>query len=379
MIDYLLIWKKIHGQLSNVEEKELQEWIASDSKHADYYARTLAYYKSGRDPRLLLKDDALVNLKSGITFKKERDFKIWRYAAVILLLIFSGTILWLSIDNFSSSQLPDEELLTELSKNTGSVQLFTSGGEQINFDKDSAFSIDDEEAAVSALGNKIEYESKGNTKGKSAMNILVIPRGESFNLELADGTKVWLNSESVIKYPSKFADQIREVEFSGEAYFEVAKDANRPFILHSQSQELRVLGTSFNVTSYKDEDRILTTLIEGSVAIQPASGEQLILQPNEQSSLTKATGMIEKRTVEVENFIAWKDGIMHFDNMELHELLGRLSRWYDIKVECENQAIRTKKFTGEIARYDDVSEFLKMLEASGIVEFKLDKNVVTVK
>lgn len=120
-------------------------------------------------------------------------------------------------------------------------------------------------------------------------------------------------------------------------------------------------------------------MIEGSVAIQPASGEQLILQPNEQSSLTKATGMIEKRTVEVENFIAWKDGIMHFDNMELHELLGRLSRWYDIKVECENQAIRTKKFTGEIARYDDVSEFLKMLEASGIVEFKLDKNVVTVK
>ncbi|GAB3655551.1 DUF4974 domain-containing protein [Echinicola sediminis] len=381
MIDYLLIWKKAHDCISAEEEQELQSWIAADPEHSEYFQRALSYYKNQKTYQPPLREDAFEKLKAELTFKKSRPFGQWQWAAAaVLLVLISGAVLYLSQGRFGAEDsLPEQDVLAQISSQTGNAVLYTSSGEQIAFDQDSVFSINDPYAEIAASGKNLEYNEGKSGTNKPKYNVLVIPRGESFKLQLADGTKVWLNSETIIKYPSAFAKDIREVEFTGEAYFEVAKDADRPFVLHSQSQTIRVLGTAFNVTSYQDEENIITTLVEGSVAVDLSSGESLVLSPNEQGRLNKVSGSLTKKEVQVENFISWKDGIMYFENLELQVLLARIARWYDIEVLFENQGLKTRKFTGGITRYEDFEEFLEMLEASGIVEFDVDKNVVTVK
>ncbi|AWW32860.1 hypothetical protein DN752_23465 [Echinicola strongylocentroti] len=379
MIDYLLIWKKAHNCISDAEEKQLEEWISEDPRHETYYLKTLRFYESQKIFVPIDPNKASSKIKERITFQKARPLPYWRYAAALVIFLASAAVIWWSISSTVQYKDIQEEVLIEVSQQTGSVRLYTSTGSQIDFENDSVFSIADPNAKISAKGKKLEYTDAPTSSGIRQLNTLVVPRGESFTLSLADGTKVWLNSESIIKYPSSFGEKTREIEFTGEGYFEVAKDASRPFVLQSQSQTIKVLGTAFNLTSYKDEDSITTTLVEGSVALETSTGKDMVLHPNDQARLSRTNGRLIKKEVDVENFIAWKDGVMYFDNEELQVILSRMARWYDIKAVFENESLKTQRFTGEIVRYEEISQFLAMLEASGIVEFKIKDNVVIVK
>lgn len=208
-------------------------------------------------------------------------------------------------------------------------------------------------------------------------NIISTALGQQVQVQLADGSKIWLNAGTSLKYDTKMYRQssTRSVEINGEAYFEIAKNPQRPFIVKTGSQKITVLGTHFNVCAYNNEQGERTTLLEGSVSI--TSGKDILfLKPGEQVSLDRQT--IKKIKVNAESFIAWKDGMFSFNEENLADIMKRISRWYDIDVIFQG-ADPNSHFGGTISRYEDLQKVLERLELTGGVSFKVEGRKVYVR
>lgn len=224
------------------------------------------------------------------------------------------------------------------------------------------------------------YESKtSDTKSvQPVSNTLSTANGETYALVLPDGSKVWLNAATSLKYPASFANlKERVIELSGEAYFEVSKDKSRPFIVKSAEQEVKVLGTHFNINSYADEMYTRTTLLEGAVRVSIGSN-YIALQPGKQVSLNKKQGNLVVSEVDVEEVMAWKNGNFVFMNEDIKSVMKKISRWYDVEVVYE-QDVSKKAVWGTISRFRNVSQVLNMLEMTGVVKFKIEGRRIIVK
>jgi ferric-dicitrate binding protein FerR (iron transport regulator) len=206
------------------------------------------------------------------------------------------------------------------------------------------------------------------------MNTIRTPAGGQYQIKLPDGTKVWLNASSIIKFPSSFARNFREVELEGEAYFEVAKmlynnNINIHFFVKNKEQQIEVLGTHFNVSSYP-EDIIKTTLLEGSVRVYSLiSNSSQVLKPGQQSQIVN--GEIEIRAADTESSFAWKNGDFIFNNEELYSIMNKLERWYDIEVEYKGSVV-PRRFSGAVSRSNNLSEVLRIMELTGKVKFEIE-------
>lgn len=210
----------------------------------------------------------------------------------------------------------------------------------------------------------------------NAFNTLSTPTGGQYNIILADGTKVYLNAVSSIKYPTQFNGDQRVVELEGEAYFEVAKNKSKPFIVRSGGQNITVLGTHFNVHAYRDEPVIKTTLLEGSVAVA-YKDQKTILKPGQQSNVALDFNKINVRTVDAEALTAWKDGHFQFDNADLKTVMKQLERWYGVKVEYRGD-VSDIRFDGATYMNKNLSEVLKVLELSNNIKFKVEGKTIIV-
>lgn len=208
-----------------------------------------------------------------------------------------------------------------------------------------------------------------------SFNTLSTPTGGQYNIVLADGTKVYLNTVSSIKYPTQFNGNQRVVELEGEAYFEVAKNKNKPFIVKSGAQSIEVLGTHFNVHAYNNEPVVKTTLLEGSVAVT-YKNQKAILKPGEQSNVADNLNKIKIKEVDTEATIAWKNGRFKFDNADLKTVMKQLERWYGIKVEYRGD-VSDVRFNGGTFMNKNLSEVLKVLELSNI-KFKVEGKTIIV-
>ena len=195
-------------------------------------------------------------------------------------------------------------------------------------------------------------------------NTSAIPRGGQYQLILADGSKVWLNAASSLRFPVAFAANERRVQLTGEGYFEVAKDADRPFIVQTQTADVRVLGTHFNVCAYPDE-AWKTTLLEGSVAVK-RNASQVFLKPGNQA-IVKGTGdnIALVREADIDEAIAWKEGFFHFKDADVVSVMNQLSRWYDVDIVYK-EAVQNKAFKGRITRNVRLSGLIKALKEGGI-------------
>ncbi|WP_149207124.1 FecR family protein [Flavobacterium johnsoniae] len=225
---------------------------------------------------------------------------------------------------------------------------------------------------------EVTYIINPNTDGgkdDNSFNTLSTPTGGQYNIILADGTKVYLNAVSSIKYPTQFNGDKRVVELEGEAYFEVAKNKNKPFIVKSNNQSIEVLGTHFNVHSYNNESVVKTTLLEGSVAVT-YKNQKAILKPGQQSDVSDNFSKIKVKEVDPEEAVAWKNGRFKFDNADLKNVMRQLERWYGIKVEYRGN-VSDVRFNGGTFRNKNLSEVLKVLELSNI-KFKVEGKTVIV-
>lgn len=230
--------------------------------------------------------------------------------------------------------------------------------------------------------NEVVYDASTAVEEEAAYNKITIPRGRQFTLILSDGTKVWLNSASSLKYPIVFTGKKRNVEISGEAYFEVAKNPNMPFHVKINNRTaVEVLGTAFNVSAYENEEKIYTTLLEGKVRLlhqyakNGNNSREAILTPGEQGQVSFAetqNGNIKVIHTDVEQVMAWKNGLFNFNEKKLKEVMNQLSRWYDIDVVYENE-VPNIEFWGEMSRSLNLSQVLHLLKKSG-VNFKIEKN-----
>ncbi len=205
--------------------------------------------------------------------------------------------------------------------------------------------------------------------GDNHFNTIETPKGGQYRVRLPDGSDVWLNAASALTYPSSFAaGKTRSVDLRGEAYFEVAKDRSRPFIVKTPNQNVEVLGTHFNINAYGDEPAVKTTLIEGSVKVNGINGKSKLLIPGQQSVLTASN--MQVASIDTDLSIAWKNNQFVFESDDIRHIMRMVARWYNVEVEYIGP-IPDNKFGGAVSRFENVSEVLKSLESTGKVKFKL--------
>lgn len=221
--------------------------------------------------------------------------------------------------------------------------------------------------------------SSGGGQGEALYNTVSTPRGGQYQLTLADGSKVWLNAASSLRFPTAFPGKERKVEITGEAYFEIAKDASRPFRVNvAGKQEVEVLGTHFNINAYSDEATINTTLLEGKVKVSAlATHDSRLLSPGQQAQMDSDQQLATSNQVDLEKVMAWKNGKFSFgEAMDIESVMRQVSRWYDVEVEYQG---KVKGFVGgSISRNVNASQVLQMLELTGVVKFKIENKKVIV-
>lgn len=223
---------------------------------------------------------------------------------------------------------------------------------------------------VLKINGQIAYKTgAGNMNAKPVYNTITTAKGNEYELILADGSKVWLNAASSIRFPASFSGNERKVQITGEAYFEVAHNASKPFKVAFNTKadgagEIEVLGTHFDVNAYPDEENIKTTLLEGSVKIKRANNVQMLI-PGQQAVLASNTITL-KKDVDVSEVVAWKDGFFVFNNMDIQTIMRQVARWYDIDVNFEGK-IPSDGFTGKISRNVPLSDFIKVLQLNNVL------------
>lgn len=207
-------------------------------------------------------------------------------------------------------------------------------------------------------------------------NELSVPKGGEYSLELADGTVVWINSASSLRFPENFTKSRREVFLKGEAYFEVRRDTAKPFIVHTETGEIRVLGTSFNVSAYPTDEWWQITLVEGQVMVCRKEGN-VLMQPNEQYQINTVTGLGELKVIVPEFYVSWRDGKFYFKAYTFEKLVERLERWYDFKMFYMNESIKNRRFSGVVNKHEPLQVMLTFLEMTSDIQFEVKGNIVT--
>lgn len=230
----------------------------------------------------------------------------------------------------------------------------------------------DKGANIVKDGSRIIYNSNGATN-EVTCNTIATPNGRQFQLMLADGSKVWLNAASSIRFPTAFIGKTRNVEVTGEAYFEVAKNPSMPFKVKANGTEVEVLGTHFNINAYDNLTK--TTLLEGSVRIQVGSSKNM-LKPGQQAQTTGDGNIRIQNNVDLEQVVAWKNGRFQFEDASIQFIMAQIARWYDVDVVYEGK-VPQRTFSADISRTTELKDFLKVLKESG-VHFRLEGKILTV-
>jgi transmembrane sensor len=374
----ILIERFYNKTISEAEHAELLSLLAKDE-----HARTARkFFKEvlDRQPKDLQHFGAQQSneLLQAIIKKKEpqpvvRWLPVLKWVAAACLLTVLGIWMWkpaykedVKTIVETKPALPD---LSPGSKNK--AVLILADNSKIELDSTGAGILSqqgDAQVTKNASGQIIYKENASTGSAEPIYNILQIPNGGEYQLVLSDGSRVWLNSASTIKFPVHFTGSTREVEISGEAYFEIAKNKERPFKVYFNGSAVEVLGTHFNVNAYDNEVTQAVTLLEGSVKVSKASHEVLI-KPGQQATFAQSS-QISVKNVTAEDAIAWKNGYFIFVDEDIKSIMRKLSRWYDFKVEYQGN-VEDEHFAGMISRFRNISEVLKMFETTGTIQFKI--------
>ena len=352
-------------------DKELEEWLAeSEDNQREYEDIRRRLREDLRQKEESLAPAAWKKTERRLPKRRTlRRIAQWAAAACVIFAMGAGAFLWMQAE---------EELPATVSMNTKSYQavLILGDGERVTLnDSTRQFITEKAGTRISTEGNTVRYEAQEESE-TTEMHTLLIPRGGEFHMELADGTQVWLNSESKLTYPARFMGGTREVAMEGEVCFQVAKNEAQPFIVRTGGIAVKVLGTVFNVDAYPDNGRIATTLVEGKVEIQAGDEKQTLL-PDQQAVLEKGKG-IEVKKVYAEDYISWIGGVFHFTEASLEEIMQKLSRWYNFEFFFANADVKDAHFTLNIRRYENVSDILSKIEKTGRAHFNINGRTVVV-
>lgn len=361
-----LLFRKVAANLCTPQELELFFRMIREQRQDDTLSEALDQWWdevpiSQADTAHDIRIQQLMNAR-----KKVRVIR-WRIAAAASLLVLVTAVTFLlrgKRDGHNSPTTITEQVVPGTSKAT----LVLADGTLIQLDSLHEQSIQQNGAIIRHQKGELQYTHNG--EGAISYNTLRIPRGGYFRIRLSDGTQVWLNAASSLRYPTAFTAKERIVEVSGEAYFEVAPHADQPFQVRIGEAAIEVLGTSFNVNAYTVDTNIRITLIDGAVSVRTPGQAPVLLKPGQQAGIRthEAIRIIEK--VNTSQVTAWKEGMFDFDGVALQEVMEQLSRWYDIDVSYEG-TVPALYFEGRMDRGLNLSQVLEILKETGI-KYKLD-------
>jgi transmembrane sensor len=320
-----------------------------------------------------VKEEVWIVLKKQIRGKK--TIKLWFHAAKIAAAL--GFVM-ISIYFLTNHYYPAEKhqkftALNKIVSGKNNAILTLGNGKKIILSNAQTSVVIDSRKLTYSDGTEIDQGlEKITNRSANEMQTISTPRGGTYQIILPDGSKVWLNAASTLKYPSSFSHSVRKVELFGEAYFEISKNKDKPFIVKSANQDVTVLGTRFNVENYSDEATVKTTLVEGAVKITRNAPEQtkesLYLKPGQQSQLTDRT--IAVRTADINSVIAWTKGDFVFAEEGLTSIMRKLARWYDIDIEYRNAPLQLR-FDAIISRSNNLPDLLDIIQHTGKVKFTI--------
>lgn len=369
--DLLVRW--VDGELSDDERKEMEGLLAASAELRE----TLADYLKIRRSLLALRRDFRPDVEQRLREAKRRRRRLrrvmrrWSYAAAVVLAAAVAGAFFLKRDLPQQSSLP-----AELAWGQMPVLVMPDGERRALPQNDTTVLWQEQEGDIHIDSRTLIMEGETGEEREPVYYTVNIPYGGEYNLVLPDGTRIYLNAGTTLRYPDHFAGGSREIFLSGEAYLEVSRDTSRPFIVRTDDMDVRVLGTVFNVNAYPDGNYVRTTLVEGKVETS-CGGERIVMKPGTQVAYDKATCQADYFPVDVRHFISWKDGYYDFRDMTLGELMQIFVRWYDVDVRFANPLLENLRFSGRLRRYEDVSELFEQLEYTGDVAFDVKgKNIV---
>ena len=380
-----LVIKSLRGELNALEQEELEIWLQESDHNKELFEKITN--QEFINPELVSfsennKSSAWENIQKATSYNESSRvgflIKRLKYAAVIAFLIISTVLLYRK-DQTIKKQVQQKLVKKEILPGGNKATLTLADGTRIALDDVHMGEFARQQGAViskTSDGQIIYYIAEGasGSSGKETFNTISTPRGGQYQLILPDGSKVWLNSMSSIKFPAIFNGKERRVELNGEAYFEISKSLEKPFIVSAGGVNVKVLGTKFNIAAYRDERQIKTTLLEGSVKIAKGNNSE-ILKPGMQAVCEGEKPMIV-RSMDAEEAIAWKNGYFLFRDEPIQDLMLTISRWYDIDVKYEGD-MEGKVFGGKFSKNSNLSELLKSLELTGTIKFKVEERRVT--
>lgn len=312
-----------------------------------------------------IRKQMLSNIQDHIRNNKPTRIKrYWKFTAAAAVIALSSitAYLYFAPDNKTSIETIAE---SQVQPGTNGAILTLATGKKIVLEQTSSGMIQAEGNSKLEKANDslLIYTAGQNATTEISYNTLQTPNGRQYAVVLPDGTKVWLNAASSLKYPTQFTGKLRSVELTGEGYFQVAHNKAMPFIVRTATQAVKVLGTEFNINSYADEGRTVTTLETGSIQVQAGTAYKLI-RPGQQSILP-ANGSLQIRQADMESALAWKQNKMVFEDAGIEEIMRQVSRWYDLDIKYEGK-IPDDTFTGTINRQSPLSTVLKMFDLTAI-------------
>ena len=364
----------------NLDDAKVEAWM-KDPEHVILLKEFATVYQKrmnidfNRDKKV-----EFARLENTIQERKSRRMTLrWSVAASVILLIglFVGRMVneWRDLDEMR--MLAETERIVPGVK----AELILSTGERVVLNQQRVSIEGVNETGIqndSVTG--LNYTTAKVQGEELVYNTMRIPVGGFYQLALSDGSKVWLNSMTELRFPVAFTGEERKVYLTGEAYFEVAPDSKHPFIVVTEEgMEVKVYGTEFNMSTYQ-HGVVQTVLVSGKVGIRVnATGKEVMLAPKQMAEYSEKTGMVRVEEADPYRYIAWKDGEFVFERETIEEIMERLGRWYDVKVFYENESLKQKRFTGVISRYENIEQVLRLIEGPATLRFEAKGNVVTVK
>jgi ferric-dicitrate binding protein FerR (iron transport regulator) len=298
--------------------------------------------------------------------------KWWIAAAIFLLIATGGYLFWPrdeepTMTKTTASPIPKNDIAPGTNKAT----LTLADGRRIALDSNNIGAISKQgNVTIIQLDGKLSYHTTNATQNKTEVvyNTITTPKGGQYQLVLADGSKVWLNAASSLRFPTFFIGNERKVELDGEGYFEIAHNESMPFLVEKGDTKVQVLGTHFNINAYDDEDDIKVTLLEGSIRVSQGNFQKVLI-PGQQAQIRAGIQIVND--VNIDKVMAWKNGWFEFDETDLSAIMRQVSRWYDVIIIYEG-TLSDQEFGGRISKNLPMSAILTMLESSGVKGFRLE-------
>ena len=369
----VLVGKYLADNLTEEERSLLEEWIALSERNRRWFQRvTDEKYRTwkGSNVRLVDVERGWQDLQSKRS--KKAGKRLWvrwcRYAAILVLPLLVGIII------YRYTEEPQVEETTTITSGTSKARLILANGTSISLEQQQKRVVEEENGTrIDLQQQQVVYENAISDEYEELVyNELVIPRGGEYSLTLSDGTVVYMNADSKLRFPVKFDRNLRMVELEGEAYFKVQRNEKVPFIVKTSQISVQVLGTEFNVSAYAEDLVIQTTLVSGAVKVfSEDEKESVILRPGEQAEFSRITHEIQLETVDVSYVTAWKDGRLRFQEKPLFEIMKNVARWYDVEIIYEDEEVKYYPFGCNFNRMATIESLLQIFEATGTIETRV--------